>query len=159
MKNNNFKINIWDLLQSAGKIDNFEFLHEKLPELQWLSDDGISWEVMLQSFDKDSLLVTLTNLYASINEKCDICTKQYIRDIKIDEYSAKFQKKIDKNEITDDEVFKIDWNENINIKDMIIQAIILQEPFAKKCPTCTKKSSEESDDFDYMEWTWNITFR
>ena len=92
MKNNNFKINIWDLLQSAGKIDNFEFLHEKLPELQWLSNDGISWEVMLQSFDKDSLLVTLTNLYASINEKCDICTKQYIRNVKINEYSAKFQK-------------------------------------------------------------------
>jgi len=158
MKNNNFKINIWDLLQSAGKIDNFEFEHEKLPELKWLSNDGVNGEVMLQSFDKDSLLVTLTNLSASIDEICDICTKPHIRDINIDEYSAKFQRKIDKNEITDDEVFKIDWNENIDIRNMIIQAIILEEPMAKKCPTCTKKASEESDDFDYMEWTWNITF-
>jgi hypothetical protein len=34
---------------------------------------------------------------------------------------------------------------------MLIQVIILQEPFAKKCPKCEKESSEESDDFDYLE--------
>ena len=158
MKNNTFKINVWDLLQSAGKIDQFNFKDEQIDIVDWLSKDGISWEVLIQSFDKSALLVTLENINATISEPCDICRKPYTRQLKIDEYYAKFQKKIDLNESTDDEVFKIDWNENIDIKDMITQAIILKEPLAKKCSTCAKKSSEESDDFDYMEWTGNITF-
>lgn len=158
MKNNTFKINVWDLLQSAGKIDQFDFKNEKINEIKWLSDTGINGEVMLQSFDKSALLVTLENITADIHESCDICESKYTRKLKIDEYYAKFQKKIDPNESTDDEVFKIDWNENIDIKEMMTQTIILQEPFAKRCPTCEKKSSQESGDFDYLEWNWNITF-
>ncbi len=105
----------------------------------------------MQSFDQDALLVTLENITADIDESCDICNKVYTRKLDIKEYIAKFQKKIDLNESTDDEVFKIDGNENIDIKDMITQAIVLKEPLAKKCSSCAKKSSEESDDFDYME--------
>lgn len=158
MKNNTFKINVWDLLQSAGKIDRFNFKNEKLDNIIWISKDWISGEIMIQSFDKDALLVTLGNITTTISDSCDICNTIYKRNIKIDKYSAKFQKIINPNESTDDEVFKIDWNENIDIKDMITQAIILQEPFTKKCPICKKKSPEESDDFDYMESTGNITF-
>jgi uncharacterized metal-binding protein YceD (DUF177 family) len=97
------------------------------------------------------LLVTLEKITATVNEPCDICETIYTRKLEIDEYYAKFQKKIDPNESTDDEVFKIDGNDNIDIKEMITQAIILRDPFAKRCPICTKRTSEESDDFDYME--------
>lgn len=161
MKNNNFKINVWDLLQSAGKIDQFDFEKEKIESINWLSKDWISWDVLIQSFDQASLLVTLENLSADINEPCDTCNKIYTRQLDIDEYYAKFQKKIDLDESTDDEVFKIDGNENINIKDMITQAIVLKEPFAKRCSICAKKILKGSDDFDnhkYLEWTWNVTF-
>jgi len=158
MKNNTFKINVWDLLQSAGKIDQFSFKNEKTENINWLSQNWISGDVLMQSFDQNALLVTLENISADIDDQCDICNKTYTRKLDIKEYIAKFQKKIDLNESTDDEVFKIDGNENIDIKDMITQAIILKEPLAKKCSTCTKKSSKESDDFDYMEWTGNITF-
>lgn len=158
MKNNTFKINVWDLLQSAGKIDQFSFKNEKIDEITWLSEKWISGDVIIQSFDKSALLVTLENITTEINEFCDICEATYVRKLEINEYYAKFQKTIDPNEFTDDEVFKIDWNENINIKEMIIQAIILQEPFAKRCSKCEKKASEEKDDFDYLEWNWNITF-
>ncbi len=158
MKNNTFKINVWDLLQSAGKIDQVSFKNEKIDNINFLSDDWISWDIMIQSFDQDSLLVTLEDITATINEPCDICNKTYKRELNIDEYSAKFQKKIDKNESSDDEVFKIDGNSNIDIKDLITQSILLKEPLAKRCSICSKKSSNESDDFDYMEWTWNITF-
>ena len=161
MKKNNFKINVWDLLQSAGQIDHFNFENENIQEIQWINEKWIKWNITIQSFDKDALLVTLTNVQTDIIEPCETCLKEYTRHVKITEYQAKFQKEIDPNEISDEEIFKIDGNENIDIKDMITHAIILQEPIAKKCDTCTKKSSEEADDFDdneYLEWTSNITF-
>ncbi len=161
MKKSNFKINVWDLLKSAGKIDQFSFEKENIEELNSLSKDWISGDVIIQSFDQNSLLVTLEELDFTIHEECDICWKKYDRKIKLPEYSAKFQSKISQEEEWDDEIFKVDWSENIDIKEMVLQAVILQEPFSKVCPKCKEKKElkdDNIDDFDYMEWTWNITF-
>lgn len=162
MKKTDFKINVWDLLLSAGKQDQINFENIIVEELPNLTKKWISWDIIIQSFDKDSLLVTLKDLTCTLHEPCDKCTEEYDRKVDIKEYSAKFQNKVNPEEEWDDEIFLIDGNENIDIKDMVIQAIILQQPFTKVCPKCQEN---EPSDFDEEEeyfggfWWGNVQFR
>jgi uncharacterized metal-binding protein YceD (DUF177 family) len=94
----------------------------------------------------------LGNVSCTITEPCDKCTTIYDRKVDIEEYSAKFHVKIDPSDESDEPVFLIDKNENIDIKDMLIQSIVLEEPFIKKCQKCQKEDTdEETDDLDYGE--------
>lgn len=161
MKKSKFQINVWDLLLSAGKRDEIIFKNETLEEIKNLSKDGISGEVVIQSFDQNSLFVTIEDINCTITEPCDKCGTIYDRKIQIDEYSAKFQAKLDKDEESDEPVFLIDKNENIDIKDMIMQSVLLEDPFIKKCEICTKEDSynDDEDEIEYFEWNWNVNFR
>lgn len=161
MKKSSFIINVWDLLLSSWKKDEIEFKNELLEEIHGLDKNWISWSLFIQSFDKESLLVKLENVKWTIKENCDICTKKYIRTIDIDDYEAKFMINPDPNEDSEEPIFAIDKNENIDIKDMLTQAIILQEPFIKKCKSCKKNDNlqEDEEDLWYFEWSGNITFR
>jgi len=160
MKKSDFKINVWDLLLSAGKQDQISFEDIYVDEITSLTKKWISGNVVIQSFDQDSLLVTLEDLKCTLHEPCDKCAEEYDRKINIKEYSAKFQNEVNPEEEWDDEIFLIDGNENIDIKDMVIQAIVLQEPFKKLCSKCQKisKKEENEEDIDYFESTGNITF-
>ncbi len=159
MKKSDFKINVWDLLLSAGKQDKISFENVLIEEVPTLKEPWISWDVAIQSFDQNSLLVTLEDVTCTLHEPCDKCAQEYDRKLEIESYSAKFQNEISPEEEWDDEIFQIDGNENIDIKDMVIQAIKLQEPFTKKCPKCqTIKEENNEEDIEYFEWTGNITF-
>ena len=161
MKKSRFIINVWDLLISAWKRDEISFENEQIEEISNLTKDGISGSIIIQSYDQNSLLVTLHDLNCTIHEPCDKCTEYYDRDVIVPEYSAKFQVEIDPEYEWDDEIFEIDKNENIDVKDMIINAINLQEPFTKKCPKCmnTDDDTIEDEDVGIFEGTWNINFR
>lgn len=161
MKKSRFIINVWDLLVSAGKRDEIHFENEPIEEIEYLTDDWVSGDVLIQSYDQNSLLVTLFDVSCTLHEPCDKCTEFYDRNVEIPEYSAKFQIEIDPEYEWDDEIFEIDKNENIDIKDMVINAINLQEPFTKKCPKCIEIEWDDEEDEDVwtFEWTWNINFR
>lgn len=161
MKKSKFIINVWDLLLSAWKRDEISFENEMIESLDTLTQDGISGSVIIQSFDQNSLLVTLKDINCTLHEQCDRCTEFYDREVSIPEYSAKFQIEIDPDYEWDDEVFLIDKNENIDIQDMIINAIKLQEPFTKLCENCKAiiDDDDEEESLDSFEWTWNISFR
>lgn len=163
MKNSKFIINVGDLLLSAWKKDEISFEKEIIPEINWLTKNWINWKILIQSFDKESLLVTLEDLNCTIKEPCDKCTNVYERKVFVDKYTARFQIEIDSNYDGDDEIFPIGKNETIDVKDMIINAILLQEPFTKKCEKCLKEDEEnwEEDDrnLDNFEWFGNINFR
>jgi uncharacterized metal-binding protein YceD (DUF177 family) len=52
-------------------------------------------------------------------------------------------------------------DETINIEDMIVQAIVLNDPFVKRCEECEKRLEKESEDennVDYFESKGNIVF-
>ena len=162
MKKSKFIINVWDLLVSAGKKDEISFENEPIEELENLTNDWVSGNITIQSYDQNSLLVTLHDLSCTMHEPCDKCTEMYDRKIFIPEYFSKFQIEIDPEYEWDDEIFQIDKNENIDVKDMIINAINLQEPFTKKCPNCENLEDDAEDldgDLWTFEWTWNINFR
>lgn len=163
MKNSKFVINVWDLLLSAWKRDEISFENEKISEIEWLTKEWISGKILIQSFDKESLLVTLEDVSCTIKEPCDRCTKLYDRSVKVENYTARFQVEFDKEYDGDDEIFLIDKNETIDVKNMVINAILLQEPFTKKCEDCIKDDEENWDmedwDLDSFQWTGNINFR
>lgn len=163
MKNSNFVINVWDLLLSAGKKDEIFFENETIPEIEWLTKEWISWKIIIQSFNKESLLVTLEDVNCTIEEQCDKCTNLYKRTVNVDKYTARFQLEFDKEYDWDDEIFLIESNETIDIKEMVKNAILLQEPFTKKCEQCLEQDIKnwEIDDWDLdsFEWTGNINFR
>ena len=163
MKNSKFVINVWDLLLSAWKRDEISFENEKISEIEWLTKEWISGKILIQSFDKESLLVSLEDVSCIIKEPCDRCTKLYDRSVKVENYTARFQVEFDKEYDGDDEIFLIDKNETIDVKNMVINAILLQEPFTKKCEDCIKDDEENWDmedwDLDSFQWTGNINFR
>ena len=131
MKNSKFIINVWDLLLSAWKRDEINFEKEMIPEIEGLTKEWISWKILIQSFDKESLLVTLEDVECTIQEPCDRCTNLYKRNVKIENYTARFQVEFDKEYNWDDEIFLIDKNETIDVKDMIINAITFHKKMWK----------------------------
>lgn len=164
MKDKNFKIKIWDLLHNVWSSDEIHFEKKFLDELTWLDDKGVSWDIYLQSLNDQAVHCVLQNVSCSIVENCDTCNKTYTREAIIPEYSAKFVLWDMTNYLTkksDEEVFQISSkDEFINLYDMVLQAIILQEPIAKHCEDCQKNVDKLDDDEElaYFESNSNITF-
>jgi len=94
-----------------------------------------------------------------LEDNCDICQKAYKRNVLSDIYKAKFiipeYYKDDDN--STEEIFLIDHkDETINVEDMIVQAVVLQEPIVRRCKNCEKKILEsddviEDEEVDYLE--------
>lgn len=165
MKDKNFKIKIWDLLCNIWSFDEIHFEKKFLDELIWLDDNGISWDIYLQSLNDQAIHCILKNISCSVIEDCEVCNKTYNREIIIPQYSAKFVLWDTKTYITkksDEEVFQINSkDEFINLYDMVLQAVFLQEPIAKHCGDCQKKVDALNDDeeLEYFESNSNITFK
>lgn len=161
-----FLIKISDLLNETGKSDEISFENKFVEQLPNVTKEGISWSFTIQSVDGASLLGTLHNIHCKLQDTCDSCGKSFIRDIEIPEYTARFvlEDSItpEEKEAAEEAILFIDSNsETIDIQDMITQAIILNEPFVKRCPPCEKKLEKEEDEGDDLwafESKWNISF-
>jgi uncharacterized metal-binding protein YceD (DUF177 family) len=148
MKDKSFVIKVGDLLQSGGKEDTIEFEWRTISELVWLDKQGISGVVVLRSINQDSLYVSLENISCVLDETCDRCWAWYKRIVETPEYISRFviseERKNEEQETSDEEIFVINArDETIDIQPMLIQAIKLQDPIIKHCPTCEKEIANE----------------
>jgi uncharacterized metal-binding protein YceD (DUF177 family) len=103
--------------------------------------------------DSTSLLGTLTDVSAAFHETCDSCGSSFLRSVNIPLYTGRFvfEDEVKKKEAPESEevLFFIDSKaETINIEDMVVQAILLDEPFVKRCDACTKRLASIDDDDD-----------
>lgn len=167
MKKSNFKINVSDLLLSAWKTDEISFEQQDIQNIKNLWPNKIKGNLLLQSFDQSSLLTTLENIECELIENCDKCLETYHRKVTIPQYQARYQCTIDPNEDKEDEIYPIDSDGNIDIEEMLINAIQLQTPFVHKCENCQKEGfeeevfeedEEENYDSDSFVW-WTVEFR
>ena len=167
IKDKIFKIKIADLLNETWRQDEIVFEHKFSDQLPNLEDDGIAWTFTIQSLDNTSLLGTLTDVTARFHETCDSCGASFIRSVAIPSYTARFvfedeAKKEKDAEVSEEVLFTIDPKaETINIEDMVVQAILLNDPFVKRCEKCTKRLAETEDDEDDLgefQAKWNINF-
>lgn len=167
IKDKVFKIKIADLLNESWREDHIEFEKKFSDQLPHLTDDGMAWTFTIQSLDNASLLWTLTDVTAAFHETCESCGKEFDRPVDIPSYTARFvfeddiKKEKDASE-SEEVVFTIDPKaETINIEDMVVQAILLNDPFVKRCPTCTKRlevAGDEEEDLGEFTSKGNITF-
>lgn len=154
MKDKVFKIKIADLLNETGREDQIIFDHKFSDQLPNLTDEGMSGTFTIQSLDNTSLLGTLTDVRASFHETCESCGSTYERSVHISSYITRFTfedelAKDQENHDTEEAVFVIDPKaETINIEDMVVQSILLNDPFVKRCTTCTKRVQDTADDED-----------
>lgn len=165
MKDKKFLIKISDLLGETGRSDEISFDHKTVEALPNLLEEGISGTLTIQSLNDDALLCTLHDINCRLEDACDSCGTSFIRTIDIPEYIARF---VAKGSVTPEELemseeailFINDKDETIDISDMVTQAIMLNDPFVKRCPACAKKITDAEDDEDMGEFaaTSNISF-
>lgn len=167
IKDKVFKIKIADLLNETWRQDEIVFEHKFSDQLPNLDDEGIAWTFTVQSLDNTSLLWTLTDVTARFHETCDSCGASFLRSVDIPSYVARFvfeDEIAKKKETADTEevVLYIDPKaETINIEDMVVQSILLNDPFVKRCDACTKRleaSSDDEDDLGEFQAKGNINF-
>lgn len=101
--------------------------------------------------DNTSLLGTLSDIHASFHEVCDSCGATFLRSVDVPLYTGRFvfEDEVKKKEAPESEevLFYIDSkSETINIEDMVVQAILLNDPFVKRCDACTKRLASIDDD-------------
>ncbi len=162
-----FKIKIADLLNETWREDQIVFEHKFSDQLPNLDDEGVAGTFTIQSLDNSSLLGTLSDVTARFHETCDSCGTTFLRSVEVPSYVARFvfeddvSKKKEEQE-SEEVLFYIDPKaETINIEDMVVQAIVLNDPFVKRCKDCTKRLESITDDEDDLgEYAskGNITF-
>lgn len=167
IKDKIFKIKIADLLNETWREDQITFEKKFSDQLPNLTDEGMAWSFTIQSLNNTSLLWTLTDVTTSFHEVCESCGTTFDRPVEIPSYTARFifedeiKKEKDANE-SEEVLFTIDPKaETINIEDMVVQSILLNDPFVKRCPSCTKRlEAINDDDEDLGEFVsrWNINF-
>ena len=147
MKGKQFEIKISDLLHHLGS-DHLTLENEPFERISKITDAGISCEIELFSMNEESILVKIRDLQTVMKETCDVCQKEFLREVKVPEYSAKFTLNKEEFQYSEEEVvFMIDEKkETINIEDMIYQAIELETPFVIKCEECAKLPIEDEDE-------------
>lgn len=160
-----FKIKIADLLNETGRQDEIVFEHKFSDQLPNLDTEGVAWVFTMQSLDNTSLLGTLADVHARFHETCDSCGAAFLRWVDVPLYTGRFvfEDEVKKKEAPESEevLFFIDSKaETINIEDMVVQAVLLNDPFVKRCDNCTKRleSVDDEEDLDEFTSTWNITF-
>ncbi|MEI6119118.1 MAG: YceD family protein [bacterium] len=101
----------------------------------------------------------MTDVTARFHETCDSCGASFMRSVDVPSYTARFvfedeiTKKKESVE-TEEVVLYIDPKaETINIEDMVVQAILLNDPFVKRCDACTKRleTIDDEDDLDEFQ--------
>lgn len=165
IKDKVFKLKIADLLNETGRSDEIAFEKKFSDYIPNIDDAWISGLLSVQSLDAYSLLWILTDLKATLNEVCDSCWTAYTRVVEIPSYLVRFviEKHVSEEEKTaceDPILFIESKDETINIEDMIVQAILLNDPFVKRCAACVHrlKDINDDDDLDAFVSTGNITF-
>lgn len=153
MKDKKFLLKISDLLNEIGKGDEIPFENKMVDQLPNIMEEWVSGSLTIKSVGADSLLGTLHDVKCRIQDPCDSCGKTFIREVNIPEHTVRFVAKdsmTKEEEETSEEaiLFINDKDETIDVTDMIYQAIMLNDPFVKRCPACEKKIAAIDDDED-----------
>jgi len=116
----------------------------------------------LESQSKKTIQASFTDIQCQINDTCEACSSEYTRQVRCDFHEVKFT--LDKSQYDNeaqDEIFPIDEKSNIDLEDVVVQAIGLQTPTTKLCYDCINKQESDNDDYsslDYFENGDNIQF-
>ncbi len=125
-------IKVSDLLRNPIRSDEIVIEDCMIHSISHLCPPGIVALCRLRATSDGTILVSLTDIRARMNDVCDLSGEEYIRDIHIPLYESRFSVDVvyheDPDYVYEDDFPFLPDGESIDIKDMLIQAIILQEP-------------------------------
>jgi len=123
------KIKVSDLLRNPGSEDKLKLENIKSDMILWLTWDLINCDIKIQSINDNTVIVVIKNLKAYINSISDISNETFVRKVFCEKYEAKFGLSFDPNsELEFEEDFAIDNSWNIDIEEMLYDAVMLQTP-------------------------------
>lgn len=123
-----------------------------------LTDEGISGKIIVKALDRYSILVTIENIHADVEDISDISGNTYIRHIENPFYEALFiipqeERKKTKSEDETIEHFVInEKDESIDITECIYNALVAMEPLVKKSDDEKMSDSEENVENEYDQY-------
>lgn len=154
MKDYWFKIKVSDLLLKPWSKDLIEFKNKFTNNIPNITEEWISWTVSLMSLNENSIQVVLKNINTKLNTICDVCGVEFVKDIYVKSYDTKFvnpEIHHDLSEKVHDSEFLIDEDDNINIEDLLTQAILVQNMIVIRCDECEEKLSNIDDNEDLLD--------
>lgn len=156
--NKAFQIKISDLLNDR-QTDRISFENKMLSLLPELSSEGVSGTLLLQSLDEHSIFVTVEELRCQLLEQCEQCALDFVRDVQVEDYKAKFSEFYKEDAETEEDVMPIDMrNGIIDVEELLYHAIQLQKPIVNRCPDCEEKvaHAQNAEDEDLYEGNWSV---
>lgn len=153
---NTFVIKISDLLKNIWTSDVIEFAWVISNKIHWLTEEWISGEVHLQAMNDRTIFVTLRFIEATLEDISDVSLKPFLRDIYVDEFTAKYVTEFEDEEDIDREIFDEEFlidkkSETIDLEDMVVQAIELEAPVTKLAPGEELKWSDDTEEREDRE--------
>lgn len=161
MKDTNFSIKIADLLKQSWIKDSLSFSHKFSPEVE-LSPEGISVDIALMGLDDSSVLVTLSDIRATVFKTCDRCGTVYSEDVFVPETVIKAIVPTGEQDFIgeENEHAIIDTNEaSLNLHDPIVQAIKFCDHVVNNCTDCRKIVETLDDEIPEIDWGWSIAWK
>ena len=129
-----------------------------IPDMKELTEDGISGRIIVKALDCYSILVTIENIRAAVEDVSDISATPYIRQIENPLYEALFiipheERKKTKGDDESIEHFIInEKDESIDITESIYNALVTMEPLVKKTDDEKMSDSEENVENEYDQY-------
>ncbi len=161
MQDTNFVIKIADLLKNTWSKDAVH-LEKKFSKEIKTSDEGISATVRLMWLNDSSVLVTLTDIKATVHKECDRCTAWYTDEAYIEELVLKGVVPTGEEDFIgeENEHCIINTNESsIDLHDPIVHAIKFCDHVVNHCPDCAKIVASLDDETSSEIGWWPIIWK
>jgi hypothetical protein len=156
MRDTNFTIKITDLLKNTWSKDTLILQEKFSPDIE-VTDAWISATVQLMWLNDMSILITLSNIGATIKKVCDRCGKIYEEAVFVDEVVLKGVVPSGEEDLIDEENEHclIDTNDgSIDLHDAIVHTLKFCDHVVNNCPECAEivASLEEENDDEIGSW-------
>ena len=146
-------------MRHPGKEDTILFEKKFLPDMDTITEEGISGSITVKALDRYSLLATVENLSVKVNDISDISGKTFVRTVQNPFYEALFiipheEKKKIRGKDEAYEYFEInEKDESIDMTECISNAIIAVQPVVKLADGENLSDGGEDVESDYDQYT------
>lgn len=132
-----FQLKVSDLLHDIWSQDTHTFTNIKTSLIPWLTDEGITVTISLQSLNTTTILIQIEQLHCVIHEMCDKSAEMYDRVVDTAGFTGRCMLSTQRiyEDPLDDDIYDInDKSETIDLEEFIMQAVLDQEPIVHVSP-------------------------
>lgn len=138
MKDQNFKIKIWDVLHTPWYEDTLSFSNKFSTELPHLWNDWISYKITLKYLSDEHIMLIISRFSYHLLNTCDKCWLSYQLHWKIKNIQIKAAISLEWEDTT--KTIPIDVkNSIVDLEKWTVHTIMLEENVVNLCTNCEEK--------------------